>query len=123
MSSLNVAVVLTLIAGFGGAVAGGFTFNAPWWSWPLLGIVGLFIGLAGAIVQNQIRLKFLEKEGDETSKGLASGLRFSLKLVLPFAAVIFISIATVVGSILVTKAIWPELAATPRNLGQLEKSL
>lgn len=123
MSSLNVAVVLTLITGFGGAIAGGFTFNAPWWSWPLMGIAGLFIGLIGAILQNQIRIRFLEKEGDENAKGVASGLRFAIKLVLPFVAVILVTIITVTGSIFVTKAIWPELAENPRDLGRLEEAL
>ncbi len=123
MSSLNVAVVLTLITGFGGAIAGGFTFNAPWWSWPLMGIAGLFIGLIGAILQNQIRIRFLENEGDENAKGVASGLRFAIKLVLPFVAVILVTIITVTGSIFVTKAIWPELAENPRDLGRLEEAL
>lgn len=122
VSSLNVAVVLTLITGFGGAIAGGFTFNAPWWSWPLLGIAGLFIGLIGAITQNQIRVRFLEKEGDETAKSFASYFRFAVKLVLPFAAVILVTIITVAGSIFITKMIWPELAANPRDLGRLEKA-
>jgi xanthine/uracil permease len=123
VSSLNVAVVLTLITGFGGAIAGGFTFNAPWWSWPLMGIAGLFIGLIGAILQNQIRIRFLENEGDENAKGVASGLRFAIKLVLPFVAVILVTIITVTGSIFVTKAIWPELAENPRDLGRLEEAL
>lgn len=123
MSSLNVAVVLTLITGFGGAVAGGYVFRAPWWAWPLLGIAGLFVGLIGAIIQNQIRVRFLEKEGDETAKGIASGLRFATKLVLPFVAVILVTLITVTGSIFLTKAIWPELAKDPRDLGRLEEAL
>ncbi|MGJ8726588.1 MAG: hypothetical protein ACSHYB_18735 [Roseibacillus sp.] len=122
MSSLNVAVVLTLITGFGGAVAGGYVFRAPWWSWPLMGIAGLFIGLIGAIIQNQIRIRFLEK-GDENEKGFLGGLRFAAKLVLPFVAVILVTIVTVTGSVFLTKAIWPELAANPRDLGRLEGSL
>ena len=116
------AVVLTLITGFGGAVAGGYVFRAPWWAWPLMGIAGLFIGLIGAILQNQIRIRFLEK-GEEKEKGLLGGLRFAAKLVLPFVAVIFVTIVTVAGSVLVTKSIWPELAANPRDLGRLEGSL
>ena len=122
MSSLNVAVVLTLITGFGGAVAGGYVFRAPWWAWPLMGIAGLFIGLIGAILQNQIRIRFLEKE-DENEKGFLGGLRFAAKLVLPFVAVILVTIITVTGAVLVTKTIWPELAANPRDLGRLEGSL
>lgn len=121
VSSLNVAVVLTLITGFGGAVAGGFTFNAPWWSWPLLGIAGLFVGLVGAIIQNQLRVRFLEKgDDDETSKGVTSGLRFATKLVLPFVAVIVVTIITVTGAVFLTKAIWPDLAENPRDLGRFE---
>ena len=76
-----------------------------------------------AIIQNQLRVRFLEKENDETAKGFASGFRFATKLVLPFVAVIIVTIITVTGSILVTKAIWPELAANPRNLGRLEEAL
>ena len=116
------AVVLTLITGFGGAVAGGYVFQAPWWAWPLMGIAGLFVGLFGAITQNQIRLRFLEKE-DESDKGVLSGLRFAAKLVLPFVAVILVTIITVAGSIMLTKAIWPDRAANPRDLGRLEGSL
>ena len=123
MSSLNVAVVLTLIAGAGGAIAGGFSFNAPWWAWPLLGIGGLFLGLLGAILQNQIRVRCLEKEGDEANRGIASGFRFAIKLILPFVAVMVVTIVTVSGSIFLTKLIWPELAATPRDLGRLEDAL
>ena len=123
MSSLNVAVVLTLITGLGGAVSGGYVFRAPWWAWPLLGFAGLFIGLATAIIQNQIRLRFLENEGDETGKGFASGFRYAAKMVLPFIAVILVTIITVTGSIFLTKAIWPERAANPRDLGRLEEAL
>ncbi|GHC56889.1 hypothetical protein [Roseibacillus persicicus] len=121
MSSLNVAVVLTLIAGLGGAVAGGYTFRAPWWAWPLLGIAGLFIGLISAIVQNQIRIRVLEKDEDE--KGFLGGLRFAAKLVMPFLAVILVTIITVTGSMLLTKAIWPDLAAEPRDLKWAEGPL
>ncbi len=120
MSSLNIAVVLTLIAGLGGAVAGGFTFRAPWWAWPLLGVGGLFIGLIGAILQNQIRVRFLEKENE---KGVAGSMSFVGKLVMPFIAVILVTIITVSGSILLTRAIWPEEASNPRNLGRLEGNL
>lgn len=88
-----------------------------------MGIAGLFIGLIGAILQNQIRIRFLENEGDENAKGVASGLRFAIKLVLPFVAVILVTIITVTGSIFVTKAIWPELAENPRDLGRLEEAL
>lgn len=121
MSSLNVAVVLTLIAGLGGAVAGGYTFRAPWWAWPLFGIAGLFVGLISAIVQNQIRLRVLEKNEEE--KGLLGALRFALKLVLPFIAVIIVTIVTVTGSIFLTKAIWPKEAANPRDLKWAEGPL
>ena len=122
MSSLNVAVVLTLITGFGGAVAGGYVFRAPWWAWPLMGIAGLFIGLIGAILQNQLRMRYLEK-GDDEEKGFLGGLRFAAKLVLPFVAVILVTIVTVAGSIMVTKAIWPDDAKNPRDLGRLEGAL
>lgn len=90
-----------------------------------MGIAGLFVGLIGAIIQNQIRIRFLEKSetDDETEKGVRSGLRFAVKLVLPFVAVILVTIITVTGSIFLTKAIWPEEAANPRDLGRLEGSL
>ena len=123
MSSLNVAVVLTLITGFGGALAGGYTFRAPWWALALMGIVGLFLGLLGAIIQNQIRLHFLEKDEDETSKGFASAFRFVTKMILPFLAVIIVTTTTVAGSVIITKTLWPERAANPRDLGRLEEAL
>lgn len=121
MSSLNVAVVLTLITGLGGAVAGSFVFNAPWWTWPLMGVAGLIIGLIGAIIQNQIRLRFLEKE--EEGKGASSFMRMAGKLLLPFVAVMLVTGITVSGSVFITKAIWPEAAAKPKSLGRLEGGL
>ena len=126
MSSLNVAVVLTLITGLGGAIAGSYVFRAPWWSWPIMGIAGLFVGLFAAILQNQFRLRFLEKTEDkdcDKDKGVLSGLCFVTKLILPFIAVILVTIVTVTGSIILTKAIWPDLAADPRDLGRLEGAL
>ena len=91
-----------------------------------MGIVGLFIGLFAAILQNQFRLRFLEKgnkENREEQKGFLGGLCFVTQLVLPFIAVILVTIITVTGSIFLTKAIWPELAADPRDLGRLEEAL
>lgn len=122
VSSLNVAVVLTLITGFGGALAG-YTFRAPIWAWPLLGIMGLFIGLTGAIAQNQFSVRVLDKADGEKGKGAVNGLCFVTKLVLPFLAVIVVTLITVTGSVLVTKAFWPEQAANPRDLGRLEGPL
>jgi multidrug efflux pump subunit AcrB len=116
VSSLNVAVVLTLITGFGGAVAGAFVFNAPWWSWLPMGIVGLL----GAIGQNQLRVRFLEKTNED---GKLSFPRLAGQLVLPFLAVIVVTAATVSGSIWLTRTIWPEEAANPRSLGRLEEGL
>jgi len=121
VSSLNVAVVLTLITGLGGAVAGGYVFNAPWWTLPLLGVAGLIIGLGGAIVQNQLRIRLTQK--DEEGKGAASFLSMVANLVLPFVSVILVTAVTVIGSVFLTKTIWPEEAANPRSLGPLESSL
>lgn len=117
MSSLNVAVVLTLITGFGGAFAGAVVFNAPWWVWPPMGIAGLIIGLIGAILQNQIRVQFLEKKDPNGNVSLP---RRAAQHIMPFAAVIIVTCITVFGSILVTRAIWPDAAANPRSLGRLE---
>lgn len=117
MSSLNVAVVLTLITGFGGAFAGAVVFNAPWWVWPPMSIAGLIVGLIGAIVQNQIRIRFLERKNAE---GKVSLLCRAGQHIMPFIAVIVVTIITVFGSILLTRAIWPEAAANPKSLGRLE---
>lgn len=95
-----------------------------------MGIAGLFVGLFAAILQNQFRLRFLEKTEDkdcdkdcDKDKGVLSGLCFVTKLILPFIAVILVTIVTVTGSIILTKAIWPDLAADPRDLGRLEGAL
>jgi hypothetical protein len=120
VSSLNVAVVLTLITGFGGAVAGAFVFNAPWWSWLPMGVVGLVIGLLGAITQNQIRVRFLEKKNEV---GKQSFPRLAAQLIMPFLAVMIVTAITVFGSIWLTRALWPEAAANPRSLGRLEEGL
>ena len=120
MSRLNIAVVLTLIAGLGGAVAGGYVFNAPWWALPLLAVAGLIIGLIGAISQNQIHLRCKKK--DKEGKGVVSFLCMLINLTLPFISVILITAITVVGSVLIIKQIWPEEAANPRSLGRLESA-
>lgn len=111
------AVVLTLITGFGGAFAGAVVFNAPWWVWPPMSIAGLIVGLVGAILQNQIRIRYLEKTGAD---GKVSLPRRVAQHIMPFAAVIIVTSITVFGSILVTRAIWPEAASSPRSLGRLE---